>query len=155
PVAGLLPTDFWPNTIFDTREGTLRDTTPGSPYASEPTLNGVFNYIEIDGANLAKWFAGTIGSSGASTKDPVVAPNDFVVYISDPRGNYAASKTWSGTWPPLSPQGHETGEYGWTDFTNPTDATNGCPNNKLDSGEDVDGTNNLYTYGADPTFVMD
>jgi hypothetical protein len=144
------PSDFWPNVLFDVREGTLRDVTPSSPNNVRPTLNGVMNYIELDAANLAKWFAGTLGTSGPSTYDPNVAPNDFVVYISDRRGNYAASKTWSGNWPPLSPQGHETGEYGWNDFANPGNASNGCPNNALDAGEDLDATGQLYTYGASP-----
>ncbi|HUI73357.1 MAG TPA: hypothetical protein VLX32_00345 [Candidatus Acidoferrum sp.] len=156
-----LPTDFWPNVLFDTREGTLRDTTPAAPYNGEPTLNGVMNYIEIDAGNLAKWFAGTIGTSGPSTKDPNVAPNDFVVYISDRRGNYTASATWTGTWPPTSPDGHETGEYGWTDFVNsPGNAATGCPNGSLDTGEDIDvnssgvGTGQIFTYGANPTHTM-
>ncbi|HUL15414.1 MAG TPA: hypothetical protein VLV88_05420 [Terriglobales bacterium] len=154
------PTDFWPNTLFDAREGTLRDVTPASPYNSEPTLNGTMHYIEIDAANLAKWFAGTIGTSGSLAKDPNVAPNDFVVYVSDRRGNYATSKTWTGSWPPTSPDGHETGEYGWTDFVNPN-STNGCPSSTLDTGEDLDvnstgvGTGQLFTYGADPTRPMD
>jgi Tfp pilus assembly protein PilX len=148
------PSDFWPNVLFDTRQGTLRDVTPGNPYSSLPTLNGVTQYIELDAGNLAKWFAGTIGTTGPSTKDPNVAPNDFVVYISDRRGNYTASQTWAGIWPPLSPSGHETGEYGWNDFANPGNAGTGCPNDALDSGEDLDGTSQLYTYGANPTYIM-
>lgn len=158
PVAGLTPTDFWPNALFDTREGTLRDNTPATAYQKIPTLNGVMNYIEIDAGNLAKWFAGTLGTSGPSTKDASVAPYDFVVYISDRRGNYAATSAFTGSWPPLSPQGHETGEYGWTDFVNsPGDPTNGCPASSasLDTGEDLDSTGLVYTYGADPTHMMD
>ena len=143
-----LPSDFWPNTLFDTREGTLRDTTPATAYQSLPTLNGTMHYVELDIGNLAKWFAGTIGSSGPSTKDTQVAPNDFAVYFSDRRGNYTTSQTWTGTWPPTSPSGHETGEYGWYDFVNSGDATNGCPNGNLDSGEDLDSLNQLMNYNA-------
>jgi hypothetical protein len=155
-VGALGTTDFWPNTIFDAREGTLRDNTPASPYNSKPTLNGVMNYIELDAGNLAKWFKGTLGSSGPSTKDGAVAPNDFLVYISDRRGNYAATGAYTGTWPPTSPQGHETGEYGWTDFVNsPTNPGTGCPTGALDSGEDLDATSQVYTYGANPTHIMD
>ncbi|MBS1842173.1 MAG: hypothetical protein JSS69_05475 [Acidobacteria bacterium] len=150
-----LPSDFWENTLFDSREGQLRETpiTSGT-YQNLPTLNGTMHYIELDAKNLAKWFAGTIGSSGPSTKDASVAPNDFSVYISDRRGNYAPSQTWTGTWPPLSPQGHETGEYGWTDFANGGDAANGCPNNTLNSGEDLDGTGQQYTYGANNAYII-
>jgi hypothetical protein len=147
--------DFWPNVLFDTREGELRENqiTSGT-YQNLPTLNGAMHYIEVDAANLAKWFAGTIGTTGHSTYDSSTAPNDYSVYISDRRGNYAASKTWTGTWPPLSPQGHETGEYGWTDFANRTDATNGCPDNLLNPGEDLNGTGQQFTYGASPTHTM-
>jgi len=43
--------------------------------------------------------------------------------------------------------GHETGEYGWGDFVNPSTIA-GCPNSTLDAGEDLDGTTVLYTYGG-------
>jgi hypothetical protein len=148
PFKAMLPSDFWPNTLFDSREGTLRDFAPANPYASDPTLNGVMHYIELDGNNLAKWFGGQIGVSGPSTKDPVNSPNNFVVYISDRRGNYLPAQTWGGTWPPISPSGHETGEYGWTDFVNPNAALTGCPNNALDTGEDLDGLGLPFTYGS-------
>jgi hypothetical protein len=150
----LLPSDFWPNTLFDAREGTLRDFTPSSPNDVEPTLNGVMQYIELDVNNLVKWFHHDIGTTGHSTYDNSVAPNDFVVYISDRRGNYASSKTWTGNWPPLSPSGHETGEYGWTDFVNLDSPTKGCPNNSLDEGEDTDETSQLYTYGANSSRAL-
>ena len=151
------PFDFWPTTIFDTREGELRETVINSgAYQNLPTLNGTMHYIEIDAKNLANWFAGNIGTSGHSTMDQNVAPNDFVVYVSDRRGNYASSKTWSTSWPPVSPSGHETGEYGWNDVANGTVA-NGCQNGTLDPGEDLDGVSQLFTYGANSTdtnFVM-
>jgi hypothetical protein len=147
-LAALLPSDFWPNTLFDAREGSLRDVAPAAPFSTYPTLNGVMHYIELDGNNLARWFGGVIGVSGPLTKDPVNSPNNFVVYISDRRGNYVQNQTWAGTWPPLSPTLHETGEYGWTDFVNPNNALTGCPDNALDSGEDLDGLGLLFTYGA-------
>jgi Tfp pilus assembly protein PilX len=156
-VSGATPlvTDFWPNVIFDPREGSLRDTAPSGAFAALPTLNGSMNYIELDAANLAKWFSGTIGSTGSNTYDVNTAPNDFVVYISDRRGNHVTSATWAGSWPPLSPQNDETGEYGWNDVVNsPANPATGCPNKTLDVGEDFDGTAQLYIYGADPTYTM-
>jgi len=158
------PSDFWPNTLFDTREGTLRDiamdTTATPP---RPTLNGVMQYVEIDGNNLANWFGGKINNpfggsvvtSGLSTKDPVVSPNDFVVYVSDRRGNYVPTGTITGTWPPLSWTQHETGEYGFNDLANSSNATTGCPNNAMETGEDVDGTGGFFTYGAEASFIHD
>jgi hypothetical protein len=153
-LATLLPSDFWPNTLFDAREGSLRDVAPAAPYNTYPTLNGVMHYIELDGKNLARWFGGQIGVTGPSTKDAVNSPYNFVVYLSDRRGNYLANQTWAGNWPPLSPTNNETGEYGWTDFVNPNNATTGCTDNALDSGEDLDGLGLLFNYGADDSWIL-
>jgi len=150
-----LPTDFWPNTLFDPREGTLREAAMST--ANLPTLNGTMNYIELDANNLSKWFSGKVGAiatSGGATLDKVVAPNDFLFYISDRRGNYNGSQALPA-WPPVSPgTGKETGEYGWNDLVNAsTSATNGCPNNILDTGEDVDGNTTLFTYGGEASYL--
>jgi hypothetical protein len=151
------PSDFWPNMLFDTREGELRDVAMNTANPALPTLNGAMNYIQLDGINLANWFAGKLGTittSGQGTKDPAVAPNNYVVYISDRRGNYAASQTLTGGWPPLSYTLKESGEYGWNDLVNfPVNATTGCPDNLLETGEDADGTNQLYTYGANQSYI--
>lgn len=156
PVAGLLATDFWPNVLFDTREGTLRDVVPA---ASLPTLNGTMHYVELDGKNLASWFGGkinTMKTSGQGTKDPSVAPNDFLFYLSDRRGNYTGSQSITTAWPPLSYTKNESGEYGWTDNINPKDS-NGCPNTALDSGEDIDNASGtsygLFWYGANSSVL--
>ena len=99
------PYDMWPLVLFDTREGELREDTMSA--ANLPTLNGNISYIELDIANLTNWFAGKLGgivTTGQGTKDPNYASNNFVVYISDRRGNYEdpAVQTISGGWPPLS-----------------------------------------------------
>jgi hypothetical protein len=148
------PSDYWPNALFDPREGYNRQPTPG--LNTQVTLGGIMNYIELDVKNLAKWFNGTLpaaGSTGPSTKDPVVAPNNFVVYISDRRGNYLPTGTLLGATPVLSPSGHETGEYGYFDLVNRSSA-NGCPDGVLEpagasgvSAEDIDGSGVLSTYG--------
>jgi len=82
------------------------------------------NYIELDVKNIAKWFSGTIGTSGPSTQDPAVAPNNFVVYVSDRRGNYLPAGTAVGSWPPLSPPRAKR-EYGYFDLVNSGDPK-GC-----------------------------
>jgi len=148
----LLPGDYWPNTLFDTREGYNREQQP--LLNKQVTLGGIMNYVEIDVGNLAKWFKGTIGTSGPSTQDPNVAPNNFVVYVSDRRGNYLPTGTAIGSWPPLSPSGNETGEYGYFDVVNSADPK-GCPDNKMEpapatggpSAEDPAGSGVLATYG--------
>ena len=148
-VLATAPSDYWPNVLFDTREGWNRMTTPAAPYLNEVTLGGTMHYVELDVNNLARWFTGTIGAIGPSTKDLNAAPNDFVVYFSDRRGNYAPAGSVTGSWPPTSPTGNETGEYGYSDFINPNDI-NGCPNGALDTGEDLDGLGSpkgFFTYG--------
>jgi len=142
--------DFWPNVLFDSREGTLRDSAMSA--TNLPTLNGTVHYIELDTHNAARWFAGLIGSSGPSTKDAVVSPDDFVIYVSDRRGNYDNNLAL-GAWPPVSFTTLETGEYGWNDLVNGASDANGCPDNLLETGEDVDKTGALYTYGANASYV--
>jgi hypothetical protein len=158
--------DYWPNTLFDTREGLMNNNDPPNAtitsagnsnanlnYQQMIALGGVKQYVELDVKNLAKYLAGTLGApdSGNSTHDASNAPNNYVVYISDRRGNYYGGPAYAalgpipGGWPPLSPSGHETGEYGYNDFVN-NDA-NACPNSIVDTGEDLDGTARLYTYG--------
>ncbi len=161
-VAPQNPADYWPNALFDTREGTLRDVQPsgtlgGINYSQMVTLGGVMQYIELDALNVSRYLGGVFpfgGTSGHLSYDPVNAPNDYTVYISDRRGNYTATAL-TNTWPPLSPSAHETGEYGWDDFVN-SGTTTGCPNNTQDVGEDLDGlgSTGFYTYGQDPTYIM-
>ena len=154
------PADYWPNALFDSREGTLRDVSPagtlgGINYSSMITLGGVMQYVEVDAKNVARYLAGTLPGSGHLAYDSVNAPNDYLIYVSDRRGNYTPSAL-ANAWPPLSPSGHETGEYGSDDFVNPA-STNGCPNGTQDTGEDLDqlGLTGFYTYGQNPTYIMD
>jgi hypothetical protein len=111
-------------------------------------LGGVMNYVELDVKNLTRWFTGAIGVSGPNTKDPAVSPNNFTVYFSDRRGNYTPAPLASG-WPPASPSGNETGEYGFNDMVNLGNA-NGCPDTTIDAGELLDAPqdNTQQTYGA-------
>jgi hypothetical protein len=146
------PSDYWPNALYDTREGYNRQPAPA--LNNQATLGGIMNYVELDVKNLARWFSGTIGTSGPSTQDPAVAPNNFVVYVSDRRGNYLPAGTAVGTWPPLSPSTRETGEYGYFDLVNSGDPK-GCPDNKIEpapatggpSAEDPAGSGVLASYG--------
>src|SRR5208282_5598165 len=85
----LNPYDYWPNTLYDPREGALRDTAPsntagvsGKVYNQMIALSGVMQYIELDANNIARYFSGAIGSSGTLAFDPNNAPNDFTVYVS-------------------------------------------------------------------------
>ncbi len=124
------PTDYWPNVLFDTREALQRDVNPGT---GNLIMGGVMHYVAIDVANLSRWFRGQIGASGANA----LSNNGYSVYFSDRRNNRDL----------LS---RETGEYGFEDVVNPASA--GVPNAVLDSGEDVNATGTLETYGQFPSF---
>jgi len=128
----LLPRYFYPNVLYDPREGNFRDnisTTQTTVY-----LGGVMHYIELDMDNLRRWFAGSIGSSGSNALNV----NGYVVYFSDRRGNRNAS-------------GNETGEYGFEDVINSA-SSSGTPNYSLEDAEDVNGNSTLDNYGLSPVF---
>jgi hypothetical protein len=135
--------DFWPNALYDTREGTARDNTLAG---NQIVLSGVMNYVELDVNNLARWFSGTIGASGGNA----IKVTGYTVYFSDRRGD-RTDNTAGG--PPTSLTGSasgKTGAFGFEDFVNPTSA-NACPSNSLDQGEDVEGD---YTAGTDSTPIL-
>jgi hypothetical protein len=121
---------YWPNVLYDTREGALRDNIPTTQ--TTVYLGGVMNYIELDVNNLARWFRGTIGTSGGNAMNTT----GYVVYFSDRRTNRNAAN-------------QETGEYGFEDFVNPG-SVNGTPNGVLDTAEDVNGDSTLEVYGQTP-----
>ena len=135
--------DFWPNALYDTREGLARDNTLAG---NQIVLSGVMNYVELDVNNLARWFAGGIGASGANA----IKVSGYTVYFSDRRGD-RADTTAGG--PPTSVVGsasNKTGAFGFEDFVDPASAY-ACPNTTLDQGEDVEGD---YTSGTDSTPIL-
>ncbi len=126
------PHDWWPNALYDTREGNYR---PGIATTSPMTLGGIINYISLDVNNLRRWFAGQIGTTGADA----LQNNGYIVYFSDRRGDHNENVTGDP----------ETGEYGFEDFVNPGSAT-GAQNTGLDVGEDVNQNGTLDRYGETP-----
>jgi hypothetical protein len=125
-----LATDYWPNVLYDPREGNFRDNIATG--TTTMFLGGVMHYIELDVRNLSRWFDGAIGASGGLARDV----NGYTVYFSDRRTNRNAAN-------------QETGEYGYEDFVNPASAA-GTPNTTLDTGEDVNQNGTLETYGETP-----
>jgi PilX N-terminal len=123
-------TDFWPNVLYDTREGVNRAPAAATSTAYI-TAEGVMNYVELDAANLVKWFTTNQGTLGLDNN------TGYTVYFSDRRGEHTDPA--SGT---------KTGSYGFDDFVNPNDTANGCSNGVLDGGEDVEGDGALRTYGG-------
>ena len=116
------PWDWWPNTLYDTREGSFRDTATNAPM----NLGGVMQYIALDVNNLRLWLAGTIPGTG----NQAVNNNGYMVYFSDRRGDHNETNA-----------DVETAEYGFEDQVNPTVA--GCcspatpPDNVLQPGENM------------------
>lgn len=127
----VVSTDYWPNVLYDAREGRLRD---GAGVTTPPNWGGVMHYIELDAANLKRWFEGAIGTSGSAALNV----NGYVVYFSDRRTNRNAANL-------------ETGEYGFEDVVNTNNG--GTPNGVLDTGEDVNGNGAVDVYGQTPRLV--
>jgi hypothetical protein len=125
---------YWPNVLYDTREGALRDNISTSQ--TTVYLGGVMHYIELDVNNLSRWFRGLIGTNGSNAMNVT----GYVVYFSDRRTNRNGAN-------------QETGEYGFEDFVNPANV-NGTPNGILDTAEDVNGSGALDTYGQSPVLPV-
>ncbi len=144
-VAAMNNTDYWPLALFDTREGVPRDESeataaggPGPGTISQITPLGNMYYIELDVANLDKWFLGALGApdSGAAA----YAVGGYSVYFSDRRGNAVENQG--------APASNlKVASLGFNDFVNPASAL-ACPNGVLDSGEDLEGDGVLRTYGG-------
>jgi hypothetical protein len=111
--------DYWPNVLFDNREGyyRLQPTT-----SLNMDMGGVMNYISIDVANLRRWFAGQIGATGAQALNN----NGFIVYFSDRRGDHQDASAGAP----------ERGWFANEDSVNPADAASSAANGVLDGGED-------------------
>jgi hypothetical protein len=148
-------TDYWPNVLYDPREGMLRDDQGQRPVApagvpnvaaNQPRLywGGVMHYVELDVNNLRRWLEGTIGSSpnaGCNVATPAATcPMDitgFVVYFSDRRLNRNFNGGAADA-PALHPDtgelvyvdDAETGEFGFEDVINRQDA-NSRPSNTV------------------------
>ncbi len=154
------PSDYWPMVLFDTREGMYRPfpsaALPATPTnTAAPTkeagpqisAEGVMNYIELDAANLASWFA-----TNQSTLS-LWNNTGFAVYFSDRRGEQLDTNATDST------VNTRTGSFGFNDVVNPGDAAKGCPNGTFDGGvlgvngpEDLEGDGVFRTYGAQSVY---
>jgi len=151
--ASLNSNDYWPNALYDTREGTLRDN---DKLITDRRINhgGVMNYVALDVRNLTRWLSGAIGASG----NRALSQNGYIVYFSDRRNNKCtpgapAPNNSCADIPALGAAGTpvETGEFGFEDNVNPG-TTDGIPvaPRVLDVGEDV----NAFTpLAGQPAYV--
>jgi len=130
-----ISSDYWPNALFDPREGLYRDVAP----ADRVRLGGVMYYIALDVANLSRWLQGGAPyGAGTGTSALNNGGSGYGVYFSDRRNNRNAVN-------------QETGEYGFEDIVNAGSAT-GTPDGALGTGEDVNGSGTLETYGQFPNY---
>ncbi len=134
-------TDYWPNVLFDTREALLRDPSPAGLSNTQLPLAGAMYYVELDIANLAAWFVANSSVVNNTT--------GYSVYFSDRRSEQPDPN------PPASVGTTTmlTGGFGYDDIVNSvngTSTTNGCPNNSLDQGEDVEGDYNSSGVDSSP-----
>lgn len=117
--------DYWPNVLYDPREGQVRDGVG----ATNIRLGGLMHYVELDVNNLRRWLAGQTGLlvNGPQAKND----NGFIIYFSDRRNN----KNTGVDVPAV-----ETGEYGYEDIVNTNAPT-------FEFGEDVNGNGTQQIYG--------
>ncbi|MCM3881274.1 MAG: hypothetical protein ND807_14300 [Vicinamibacterales bacterium] len=131
------PYDYWPNALYDAREGSYRDNIATGGSGSAMYLGGLMHFVSLDVANLKRWLAGGIGTTGTAALNN----NGYIVYFSDRRGDHDETSADA-----------ETGRYGAEDVINPASAA-GTPSTQLEAGEDVDGDGVLDTYGETPSVV--
>lgn len=124
--AGALATDYWPLTLYDTREGKPRDDN------NAIFLSGVMHYIEFDVNNFRLWLATATGVNVSNEEG-------YTVYFSDRRNNRNAG-------------GNETGEYGDEDRINRASADGVANGGAPEAGEDFNGDGVLQVYGQTPIF---
>jgi hypothetical protein len=124
--------NFWSNTLYDAREGAVRDDNTTYSNNNQPLnytrmyLGGIMHYVELDIRNLRTWLA------ARRQTNSIMETTGYVVYFSDRRGNHNDTTGLP-----------ETGEYGWEDVVHPGGTT---PH----TGEDVNGNGSLQTYGGKP-----
>lgn len=142
--ASLVATDFWPNLLFDPREGNSR------LLATNAGMNegGLFTYVALDANNFRRWVSGTIGATG----NQALNNNGYIIYFSDRRGDHkqVGDTAWVAEDLTTDP---ETGEYGFEDSINPSVAawaTNMAGRGVLEAGEDFNENNILDSYGETP-----
>jgi hypothetical protein len=141
-------TDYWPNVLYDPREGAPRDDE--AFFRTQPYYHrGIMHYVELDVNNLKRWLEGAIGTTG---DDDTMRETGYVVYFSDRRTNRDFGP--DGVAEIVAPFGddRETGEFGWENFVNST-AARSDTYGVFDTGEDVNGNGTQQTYGQTPRYV--
>ncbi len=127
----LVATDFWPNMLYDPREGSSRLL----PVNSGMNMGGLFSYVALDANNFRRWVGGAIGATG----NQALNNNGYIIYFSDRRGDHNENIVGDP----------ETGEYGNEDSINPAAAA-WAKTNLLEAGEDFNENGTLETYGETP-----
>lgn len=172
--------NYYPNVLYDPREGFLRDDENVRPTAPSSFTGvtagwqrlywgGVMHYVELDVNNLRRWLRGEIGSSNSNAcingAGPSSCPMDvtgFVVYFSDRRGNRNYGADGVPNAPTINPvtgaveygDDQETGEFGFEDNIN-RDHANSLPNGILDGYfKDVQG-NDRWAEDVNQNGVLD
>jgi hypothetical protein len=128
--------DYYPNMLFDAREGNTRLLGTGA----DMNLGGLFSYIALDADNFRRWVSGAFGGTGSQ----VLNNNGYIIYFSDRRGNHD---------PGAAVADAETGEYGFEDSLNPSAAA-WVKDNTLNGGEDFNENNTLQSYGETPHILV-
>lgn len=141
-------TDYWPNVLYDPREGAPRDDEAFFRTVN-PYHRGVMHYVELDVNNLRRWLTGAIGATG---DDDTMNETGFVVYFSDRRTNRDLGPDGVATLASPFGDDRETAEFGWEDFVNSGSARSDV-GGTFDLGEDMNGNGLQEIYGQTPRYV--
>ena len=112
------PTNWWPNVLFDTREGLLRDATIRIPsrHTRTPTRTQLPDARRRDVLRQHRRAATSRGGSDATRRRSTSPRAPATCRRSTAPASPSTSRI-GGTTEMPPPQ--ETGEYGWEDFVNP------------------------------------
>lgn len=141
-------TDYWPNVLYDPREGAPRDDEAYFR-TQNPYHRGVMHYVEVDVGNLKRWLEGATGSTGNNS---TMKETGYVLYFSDRRTNRDRGPDGTATITAPFGDDRETGEFGWENFVNSTHARSEIYG-VFDAGEDMNGNGAQERYGEDPRYV--
>jgi len=144
-----LGSDYWPNVLYDTREGMLRDNANGAGMNALPWVSvaGAMYYVELDVKNLTNCLTNAAVCPGIAGNVAGAGTTGYAIYFSDRRSERPDPN------PPVSVGGAnvKTGGFGYDDIVNPASA-NSCPNGAMDAGEDHEG--DYSSTGTDSTPVL-
>ena len=129
-------TDYWPNVLYDAREGHIRDGLADDVMR----LGGLMHYVELDVNNLSRWLPGPDRRRTAPTRKN---DNGFIIYFSDRRNNNDYRRERRDRRVRLRRR-RQPGDAAGTPIAEMAQRRRQC---RADAGEDLNGNGTLQLYG--------